>query len=76
MDMHESLSGNIVFEWWCPKCGAYHYQQYCPKDESESTESININADSTLKIEICPCCGQLRNKYDYYLYYLPPKTTG
>lgn len=65
MELNESarrpdgVSGNIIYKWWCPKCQADHYDQYCPQDELELTEFANVIANGLEHIEFCPHYGQL-----------------
>jgi len=56
-------SGNVAYEWWCPKCGVYHYGLDCPKDDLTAKPEVNIKVFiNNIKHEFCPCCGQLIKK--------------
>ena len=40
---NDSMSPEIIYQWWCEKCCGWHYGLYdCPYDD----------------IEYCPHCGQ------------------
>ena len=54
-------SGNIIYQWWCPRCKYSHTTPYCPCDEIyEPNISIKtgvVGCDGAY--EFCPHCGQL-----------------
>ena len=60
----DSVSGNIIYKWWCPKCQTDHYDQYCPRDELELAKFANVVPSGLEHIEFCPHCGQLIKKLE------------
>jgi len=43
-EQHDSISGHVTYEWWCPKCCDFHSEPYgCPYED----------------YDFCPHCGQL-----------------
>lgn len=56
---------NILYEWWCPKCVAWHYSPYCPRDELVSNDFAGVIPEDFNYIQICPYCGQIIKEFIY-----------
>lgn len=56
-------SGNINYEWYCPRCGYTHATPYCPRDVLAPIRiSLRDASGHDFDIEVCPYCRQLIKK--------------
>ena len=56
---YDSVSPDIVYMWWCPKCQVNHYTPYCPMGEYRRL----ANSWKDFYYESCPHCGQVIERY-------------
>lgn len=55
--LKESVAGNVVYSWWCPRCGYDHYGTHCPFDSVTDGGS-----DGYQSYDVCLHCGQLTRR--------------
>jgi len=36
-------NGNLIYEWWCPKCNTYHYDKCCPYDNEDNDADFYLS---------------------------------